>query len=114
MVVELGPAGRERRFFVLAGAGLLAAVALLAWLQTFSIDRTYREEEFPGLRVNVNTADAATLALLEQVGPERARRIVEYREAHGPYRALGDLLEVEGIGQKTLEQLAGRICFSGE
>ena len=55
--------------------------------------------------VNVNTADAATLAReLDGIGPVKAQAIVEYRQKNGPYRSAEDLLKVEGIGQRVLDQ----------
>jgi competence protein ComEA len=55
--------------------------------------------------VNVNTADAATIAKeLDGIGPAKAAAIVEYRQKNGPFRAPEDLLKVEGIGQKVLDQ----------
>ena len=55
--------------------------------------------------VNINTADAATLAAaIAGVGQKRAEAIVAYREANGPFRSVDDLVLVKGVGQKTLEQ----------
>ena len=60
--------------------------------------------------VNVNTADASTSAKeLEGIGPAKAAAIVEYRQKNGPFRAAEDLLKVEGIGQKVLDQNKGNI-----
>ncbi len=56
--------------------------------------------------LNVNTATAEELERLPRIGPVLARRIVEYRETHGPFRRLEDLQRVPGIGPKTLQQLA--------
>ena len=54
--------------------------------------------------VNVNTADAATLAAeLNGIGMARAAAIVEYREANGPFTSIDDLLEVSGIGPRVLD-----------
>ena len=54
--------------------------------------------------VNVNTADAETLsAELAGVGMVKAKAIVEYREQNGPFRSPDDLLNVSGIGERTLE-----------
>lgn len=54
--------------------------------------------------VNVNTADAETIAReLQGIGPAKARAIVSYREENGPFESVDDLLEVEGIGPKVLE-----------
>jgi competence protein ComEA len=55
--------------------------------------------------VNVNTADAGTLAReLDGIGPAKAQAIVEYRQKNGPFRTAEDLLKVQGIGQKVLDQ----------
>ena len=49
--------------------------------------------------VNINTASAEALAnALNGVGIAKAYRIVEYREAHGPFEAIDELTEVKGIG----------------
>lgn len=55
--------------------------------------------------VNVNTADASTLAReLDGIGAVKAQAIVEYRQKNGPFRAPEDLLKVQGIGQRVLDQ----------
>ncbi len=60
--------------------------------------------------MNLNTADATTLAKeLDGIGPAKAQAIVEYRQKNGPFRSAEDLLKVEGIGQKVLDQNRGNI-----
>jgi competence protein ComEA len=60
--------------------------------------------------VNLNSADAKTLAKeLDGIGPAKAQAIVEYRQKNGPFHAPEDLLKVEGIGPKVLEQNRGNI-----
>jgi competence ComEA-like helix-hairpin-helix protein len=55
-------------------------------------------------RVNINTADAQTLAArLKGVGESRAMEIVRYREAYGPFASAEELTEVKGIGKSTLD-----------
>ena len=55
-------------------------------------------------RVNINTADAQTLAAnLKGVGEARAAEIVRYREAYGPFASADELVEVSGIGNSTLD-----------
>lgn len=56
--------------------------------------------------VNLNTADLATLDELPGVGPVTATAIVAWREENGGFRAVDDLLEVSGIGEVTLSELA--------
>jgi competence protein ComEA len=52
--------------------------------------------------VSVNGATAADLDRLPGVGPATAARIIAWREAHGPFRAVDDLLDVPGIGPAKL------------
>jgi competence protein ComEA len=54
--------------------------------------------------VNINTASQAQLETLPRVGPVTARKIIEYRE-RSPFRAVEDLTQIHGIGEKTLENL---------
>jgi len=55
--------------------------------------------------VDLNTADEAALETLPRIGPETAKKIIDYRDEHGPFTSLDQLLEVPGIGQKTLDGL---------
>ncbi|MCU1425289.1 MAG: competence protein ComEA [Microbacteriaceae bacterium] len=58
----------------------------------------------PG-KVNLNTADAATLETLPRVGPAMAARIIAWRDQNGRFTAVEDLMSVTGIGEKTFEGL---------
>ncbi|WP_434153599.1 ComEA family DNA-binding protein [Pseudomonas sp. JZ134] len=56
-------------------------------------------------KVNINTADAATLdKRLKGVGAAKAKAIVDYRNAHGPFQAVDELIEVKGIGPAIWEK----------
>ena len=56
-------------------------------------------------QVNVNTADAETIAAaLNGIGLTKAKAIVEYRDKHGPFRSVEDLSLVKGIGERTVER----------
>src|SRR5690606_24658845 len=59
--------------------------------------------------VNLNTATLAELETLNGVGPVTAQAIVAWREEHGRFTAVEELLEVSGIGEKTLAQLAPHV-----
>ena|SRR5687767_4157689 len=55
--------------------------------------------------VNVNTADASTLAKeLKGIGPARAQAIIDHRTQHGPFKAADDLTLVKGIPQKVVDE----------
>jgi competence ComEA-like helix-hairpin-helix protein len=60
----------------------------------------------PGERIDPNTASLTELARLPRVGPALARRILEDREARGPFRTTGDLARVPGVGPRLLELAA--------
>jgi competence protein ComEA len=56
--------------------------------------------------VNINTADAATLAKsLNGVGPAKAKAIVSYREKNGPFKSADQLAMVEGFSQKLIDKI---------
>lgn len=59
----------------------------------------------PPTLVNINTADAFILELLPGIGPAKARAIVAHRREHGQFESIDDLLEVNGIGQATLDNM---------
>ncbi|MBK4991748.1 ComEA family DNA-binding protein [Pseudomonas sp. S60] len=56
-------------------------------------------------RLDINKADAATLQKeLNGIGKAKAEAIVAYREAHGPFTSVDELLEIKGIGNALLER----------
>jgi competence protein ComEA len=55
--------------------------------------------------VNVNTATLDELEALPGIGPVLAQRIIDYREQHGPFGSVQDLLNVSGIGDSHLSDL---------
>lgn len=58
----------------------------------------------PG-RVSLNSATAAELDALPGIGPALAQRIIAFREEHGGFRTVRDLLKVPGIGPSKFESL---------
>jgi competence protein ComEA len=67
-----------------------------------------------GERVNINTADAATLdRVLVGIGPSKAEAIVIYRKANGAFRSADQLASVKGIGLATIEKNRDRIVIAG-
>ena len=55
--------------------------------------------------ISLSTADQALLETLPGVGPALAGRIIDYREANGGFRAVADLMNVSGIGDKVYARL---------
>jgi competence protein ComEA len=61
-------------------------------------------------RVDLNWADSATLVSLPTIGPARAVQILRWREGRGRFESVEELLEIPGIGPRTLERLLGLVC----
>src|SRR5690625_632557 len=55
-------------------------------------------------KVRVNQATTEELETLTGIGAAKAAAIINYRDEHGPFQSVDDLLNVPGIGQKTLDQ----------
>jgi len=64
--------------------------------------------------ININTAGAEQLQLLPRVGPALADRIIEFREAHGPFGSVDELVAVKGIGESSLAKLEPYVTTKGE
>lgn len=58
-----------------------------------------------GEKIELNRATLEELMLLPGIGEVRARSILEYREANGPFREAAELMNVSGIGQGTFAKL---------
>lgn len=64
--------------------------------------------------VNLNTATEAQLVMLPRVGEKVARRIIAFREQHGPFQRPEDLMNVQGIGEKVFDRLKPHLAVEGE
>ena len=71
------------------------------------------ESSQPAGVVNINTASLEELQLLPRVGPALAGRIIEFREANGPFRTVDEIVAVKGIGESSFEKLEPYIVTSG-
>ncbi len=64
-------------------------------------------------KVDINTADAATLALaLDGIGMAKAQEIVAYRELNGEFKSIEELAQVKGIGEATIAKNRDRIIIA--
>ncbi len=68
----------------------------------------------PQGKININTATAEQLTLLPGIGEVTANAIVAYRTAKGNFASVEDILNVKGIGEKTLEKIKDFIVLEGE
>lgn len=63
--------------------------------------------------INVNTANQKELESVKGIGPAKAKAILDYRAKHGPFKTVGDLDKVKGIGKKTLDEIRPQVAVSG-
>ncbi|MCX5891804.1 MAG: helix-hairpin-helix domain-containing protein [Deltaproteobacteria bacterium] len=64
-----------------------------------------------GLPLDLNVASATDLDALPGIGPALAERIVAYRQKHGPFKKVDDLIQVSGIGQEKLAQIKNHLVI---
>jgi len=85
-------------------------IAVLA----FALALALPASTFAATPVNVNTADAVTLAKsLDGIGPTKAQAIVAWRDVHGPFKSVDDLAQVKGFGPATLERNRAAVLLTG-
>lgn len=67
-----------------------------------SASRGKAAEDF---KIDLNRATIDDLIALPKIGPALAKRIIEYRKVHGKFQDISQLINVKGVGKKTLEKL---------
>jgi len=64
--------------------------------------------------VNINTATAVEFEALPGIGKATANRIVEYRQKNGSFKKVEELMNVQGIGEKSFLKLRAQLTVSGK
>lgn len=75
-------------------------------------DRNVRSNNAPALEnglVNLNTADIAALMTLPGIGESRAKAIISYREQHGAFAQIEDIMKISGIKQAAFSKIKDKI-----
>jgi comEA protein len=65
------------------------------------------------IRLDINTATPEELMALPSIGPARARAIADWRDRNGPFGKVEDLMEIKGIGKKTVALIREYVCVGG-
>ncbi|MGD9653860.1 MAG: ComEA family DNA-binding protein, partial [Sulfuricurvum sp.] len=58
---------------------------------------------------NINKANSAQLQTINGIGPTKAQEIIKYRKAHGGFKNINELVNVKGIGPKTVAKLKSQV-----
>lgn len=78
-----------------------------------SVPETSPTEAAVMFPLDINLASEDAFQALPGIGEVLAQRIVAYREENGPFQALEELMNVEGIGEKRMEQILQFITIGG-
>ena len=121
-----GEKNYKTAFFLMSGVVMLLFFTLIGilYIQHKSVQQIafYAEDDIRAvtnagedvtadLKVNINTADIYELTLLPGIGESRANDIITYRNEYGKFTSPEDLLNIDGIGEATLEKLRPYIVF---
>ncbi len=110
---------KPERFLVALGLIFLSAIIFLCFFSPMFFKETdvvyVSQQDYENLTsqsenssviINLNTATAEELTVVRGVGPALAQRIVDFRQEHGDFTCTDELLSIDGIGEKILEQIA--------
>lgn len=101
---------KPSRWLFLVLAGCLAGSSFFTALEQ-GYGAPSSEVSGSSAKVNINKATAAELENVRGIGPMLAERIVKYREAHGRFERLEDLIKVPGIGQAKLDKIRDQVSL---
>ena len=88
--------------------------SLIAGSSTLDAQRATRPPVVSTAVVNLNTASVAELEKLPGVGATTAARIIEYRQKKGPFKKIEELMNVQGIGEKSFLKLKPQLTVSSK
>jgi len=105
---------REKKHTLRDNTGIILLILLLAGTLVIKIGLDSRAPEIfvkpsthtePRL-IDINSADEKELTCLPGIGPVKARRIISYRQTHGPFRSADELENVSGLGPETVRMIS--------
>ena len=87
---------------------------LKSFLAVLAVCLLFIPVTFAAEKINLNTASMEELQMLSGVGPSTAAAIIDYRDNNNGFISVEELMEVKGIGDKTLEKLADQLSVTDE
>lgn len=107
---------QKRYYILIIMAAIVAAVAIrefdTASFEIVKNSTAYAPENdepaailYEKSKVNINTADVRLLETIDGIGQVTAERIITYRTKNGKFEVIQDIMKVEGIGDKTFEEI---------
>ncbi len=84
---------------------LALAIAMPATFSVAATKQPAKQTQIQQEKINVNTATADSLSTVPGIGPKKADRILDYRNKNGKFSSIEGLLEVKGIGEKSLKKM---------
>lgn len=87
--------------------GLILICSGISYLCIPNLQTTTEETSIinPTYPININTATATELMMLPGIGEQKAAAIIEYRRLHGKFSSLDQLININGIGEKSLKDI---------
>ena len=82
----------------------LAVEALLGAVGFTTASAAVEKQDGASL-VDLNSATREQLMQVKGIGPSLADRIIEFRNEHGPFRRVEDMMKIRGVGEKSLAKL---------
>lgn len=93
--------------FFFGGLSMIAAEKALAAQPKATLKLQGQEQ--PAVMVNINKANLEELVKIRGIGPVMAKRIIEYRDKNGAFKAIDDLTQVQGIGGAKLQRIKDQV-----
>jgi comEA protein len=95
-------------------ASLRRSVNCLTFSQAATASQRQEPNKSPSAVIDINRASAEELQKLPGIGPKLAQQIVAFREKHGPFRRVEDLLVIKGIGPKKWKAIRPHVVVSSK